>query len=436
VAAALTVAAYILLTGGLHLDGLGDTFDGLFSNRPKERRLAIMRDSRVGTNAVLALVSVILCDYSVFAYCFAALGFEKTAPLLLLFPVAGRIGSLVAAGGARYAGDRAGMGKSFIGACGRKEGLLGAPGYVVCVFAGCAPFGVFFSVRPLVFGLCGLAVSVVPILSARLLRHVFEQKIDGLTGDVLGAICELNQTGALLLAVAAIRAAGLYPERELKSELKSERGNGVKTMGETMKLILIRHGQTDSNKRMTYCGQTYPPLNGEGVRQATQSAEHLYALLAGETIAGIYSSPLRRALMSAQIFADRFLVDRARIVVADAIQEMNFGVFEDLTHHEIQDRYPDEHRAWKTRWMEHQIRGGESNRMVFERVGNFFETFIQTHEGGPYLFVMHMCAMVHAISAMLELGIEALWRFHINNAGIVIIEVNAEKFCYLSALNG
>ncbi|MGE5613890.1 MAG: adenosylcobinamide-GDP ribazoletransferase, partial [Bacillota bacterium] len=53
VTAVLTVAVYILLTGGLHLDGLGDTADGIFSNRPAERVLEIMKDSRVGTNAVI-----------------------------------------------------------------------------------------------------------------------------------------------------------------------------------------------------------------------------------------------------------------------------------------------------------------------------------------------------------------------------------------------
>ena len=48
----LVVAGEVILTGGLHIDGLGDTFDAIYSNRDKERILEIMKDSRLGTNAL------------------------------------------------------------------------------------------------------------------------------------------------------------------------------------------------------------------------------------------------------------------------------------------------------------------------------------------------------------------------------------------------
>ncbi|HQJ31558.1 MAG TPA: adenosylcobinamide-GDP ribazoletransferase, partial [Syntrophales bacterium] len=58
VAAVLTVLLLVLITGGLHLDGLADTADGIFSVRNRERMLEIMRDSRIGTMGVLAVVFV------------------------------------------------------------------------------------------------------------------------------------------------------------------------------------------------------------------------------------------------------------------------------------------------------------------------------------------------------------------------------------------
>ena len=58
-AAVMVVAAWIVLTGGLHLDGLADTSDGIFSNRPKEKILEIMKDSRIGTNGTIALILII-----------------------------------------------------------------------------------------------------------------------------------------------------------------------------------------------------------------------------------------------------------------------------------------------------------------------------------------------------------------------------------------
>ena len=54
--ATIVVLAEVILTGGLHLDGLADTFDGIFSYRSKQKMLEIMKDSRLGTNGGIALV--------------------------------------------------------------------------------------------------------------------------------------------------------------------------------------------------------------------------------------------------------------------------------------------------------------------------------------------------------------------------------------------
>jgi len=64
--AVLSTALYVLLTGGLHLDGLIDTVDGLFSNRPKSQVMEIMKDSRVGAFGVMAAIVVFLIKYSIF----------------------------------------------------------------------------------------------------------------------------------------------------------------------------------------------------------------------------------------------------------------------------------------------------------------------------------------------------------------------------------
>ena len=56
----LIVAGEVILTGGLHIDGLGDTFDAIYSNRDKERMLEIMKDSRLGTNSLLAILFLVL----------------------------------------------------------------------------------------------------------------------------------------------------------------------------------------------------------------------------------------------------------------------------------------------------------------------------------------------------------------------------------------
>lgn len=182
VTAVLLVILYIALTGGLHLDGLGDTFDGLFSNRSRERMLEIMRDSRVGTNAVLAIGSLLLLNAALLS------SFDKAwMPLLLLLtPVAGRIGSLVGAGVSTYARSGEGLGKSFIDFCGWKEVIAGLILYLAIFY--------------LAAGLPGLAAAAIPPVTAFLAVKFFSRKIGGATGDILGAVCEINQT-IFLLAV-------------------------------------------------------------------------------------------------------------------------------------------------------------------------------------------------------------------------------------------
>jgi adenosylcobinamide-GDP ribazoletransferase len=187
ITAALVVVVYILLTGGLHMDGLGDTFDGLFSNRPKERILEIMRDSRVGTNAVLAISSVILLNWVLIS----GMNEAYIIKVLILFPVAGRIGTLTGACVSKYARSGEGLGKSFIDLCTWKEFLLG---FLFHAF-------IFFSIS----NINGLLLSLIPVIISFILVKFLGGKIGGATGDILGAVCELNQTGFLLTSYVFIK---------------------------------------------------------------------------------------------------------------------------------------------------------------------------------------------------------------------------------------
>jgi adenosylcobinamide-GDP ribazoletransferase len=179
--AVIIMILYILLTGGLHLDGLGDTFDGLFSNRSRERMLEIMKDSRVGSNAVIAVISVLLLDIAFLA----SLDGEVLTRLLVLMPAAGRAGTLIGAGVSQYARSE-GLGKSFIDYCGLKEIVVGLIPY--------------FLISGLVFGYYGLILAASGAIISWLLVRWFGRKIGGATGDILGAVCELTQTFFLMAA--------------------------------------------------------------------------------------------------------------------------------------------------------------------------------------------------------------------------------------------
>lgn len=184
--AVLTMAFYVFLTGGLHLDGLGDTADGIFSNRPRERILEIMKDSRVGTNAVLAIVLVLLLDISLIA----SLEGNITG-ILILMPVAGRIGSLTSSGMSKYAGVSDGPGRWCVELCGWKEMLAGS----------IISLAIFIAVS----GVYGLVLMPLTVLSAFVLARALGKKLGGITGDILGAVCELNQVVLLLVSVILMK---------------------------------------------------------------------------------------------------------------------------------------------------------------------------------------------------------------------------------------
>ena len=174
--AVFLIIGYMLITGGLHLDGLGDTFDGMFSNRPKEQILEIMRDSRVGTNAVLGIFSILLMNYATIC----SIKSDTIGVAILLMPVAGRIGSLVGAGLHTYARSGEGLGKTFIDFCGIKEIVIG---FILGTV-------VFY----LLAGPKGVGIAFLMLFSAIFVSKFFARKIGGTTGDVLGAVCEINQT--------------------------------------------------------------------------------------------------------------------------------------------------------------------------------------------------------------------------------------------------
>ena len=184
--AAVIIVLYIMITGGLHQDGLGDTFDGVFSNRSRERILEIMRDSRVGTNAVLAVTSVLLVDFAALTQ----VNDNYFLRVVLLMPVTGRIGSLIGASVSEYARQGEGLGKSFIDFCGKKELILGLVIYTV------------ISLLTLDFKLW--IILLLPPVCAFLLVRYFSRKTGGATGDILGAVCELNQCIFLIAACGVI----------------------------------------------------------------------------------------------------------------------------------------------------------------------------------------------------------------------------------------
>jgi adenosylcobinamide-GDP ribazoletransferase len=184
VVAALVLALWALLTGGLHEDGLSDTADGLIGGWTRERRLEIMKDSRVGSYGVLALVLVTLLRWSALATILAgggiwvlvAVGAVSRAPMALV---------MSALPNARDSGLSHATGRPSA-----QGALIGAALALAIAF--------------LFAGWGAIPMLVVAGITTALLARSARARIGGQTGDVLGATQQLAEAAAL--AVLAARA--------------------------------------------------------------------------------------------------------------------------------------------------------------------------------------------------------------------------------------
>lgn len=188
VASAGVLAALVLVSGGLHLDGLMDSCDGLFGRRDPARRLEIMRDSHVGSFGVLGAVLLLLLKYAALV----EVAPEWRLGGLVAAVVLGRTALVLAIWAFPYARAE-GTGRAF------KDGVgpwqLGASAAVAAATALTA------------FGTAGAALLAVA-LGVTLLSGVFvRSRVPGLTGDSYGAINELVEVSCLLALVAMGGAA-------------------------------------------------------------------------------------------------------------------------------------------------------------------------------------------------------------------------------------
>lgn len=175
----LLVLALAVVSGGLHLDGLADTFDGLFLWGGADRRLAVMRDPHIGSHGVSAVVLVLLGKYAALV----PLQGADRARALLGAVAAGRTLILVAAGSARYARPQ-GTGRHVVDAATRRDARFAVLGLLLG--------------SSLLAGWGGLIAAGSAWLVARGLTRLASDRIGGVTGDILGALVELGELAFLV----------------------------------------------------------------------------------------------------------------------------------------------------------------------------------------------------------------------------------------------
>lgn len=183
--AAIILIAQAMATGALHEDGLADTADGLWGGRTRARRLEIMKDSRIGSYGVLALLLITLIRWSALTGLVAASAHWPAliaAGALSRVPMAALMAALPNARGT-------GLSQTVGRPTGATVGLGAALALALALAVG---------------GLMVLAMALVMALTAAALGLIARARIGGQTGDILGASQQLAEAAALAVASATL----------------------------------------------------------------------------------------------------------------------------------------------------------------------------------------------------------------------------------------
>lgn len=179
IASSLGLLTYFLVSGGLHLDGLSDMTDGFMANANKDRTLDIMKDSLIGSFGTIALILYFLMKFSLYAsvdsriiFTTAITSMVSRASVLLVI----KRGKL-----ARPDGFGAEM----------KKALNGE--YITYIIYFIMGLGLIFITKN------ALSVLLVSLLIGIILEWISNRKIDGVTGDIYGAIIEISEIAILLV---------------------------------------------------------------------------------------------------------------------------------------------------------------------------------------------------------------------------------------------
>ncbi len=184
-----------------------------------------------------------------------------------------------------------------------------------------------------------------------------------------------------------------------------------------MRLIWLRHGETDGNVRRLYIGHRDLPLNASGQKQTEQLAKRL----SREPITAIYTSDLIRAKQSAQKLLAYF--PHARYQVTPLLRECDFGEWDGLTYDEICARDREGFERWFQDPFHHPPAKGETMTKMDRRLHQLVERIERDHQEDELIaIVTHGGPMRWAWAKLIKRDWQAMWNVRIPTGGGWMIE--------------
>jgi broad specificity phosphatase PhoE len=182
-----------------------------------------------------------------------------------------------------------------------------------------------------------------------------------------------------------------------------------------MRVILVRHGQTDWNEERIFRGSIDVELNREGLEQA----QIIGRRLAGTLLDAIYSSPLSRAAKTAELIASfhDLVVD-----FREEFTDINFGEWQGLKREAARQRYPEIYRVWEESPDKVRIPGAETLEEVRERITGGLKRILWEHTEGTVVIVSHGLTNKVLLCAVLGMGNAHFWKVKQDNGAVNIFK--------------
>ena len=176
----------VIICGGLHIDGFIDTFDAIASGADRKRMLEIMKEGRPGAVGMASVVLLFIAEYSLLV----SLPREAVAISLIAMAVLSRTSFVISSALYPYARETEGLGKKFAGRLAKKD-------IATALITAIIILSFIYRLKVFVF----IPAACCMILA---FNSYFFRKLDGITGDTMGALGEIMEVTALALAVILV----------------------------------------------------------------------------------------------------------------------------------------------------------------------------------------------------------------------------------------
>ena len=192
------------------------------------------------------------------------------------------------------------------------------------------------------------------------------------------------------------------------------------------RIILVRHGQTEWNRVERFRGRADVPLNATGLAQAEATARRVAAEWQPSAV---YSSPLSRAVKTAEAIARRFALS---VEVQPGLADIDYGAWQGLPPDEARARWPEIVEAWYAAPQAAQIPGGETLAGLRARALAAVAELAARHAGQTIVLVGHTVVNRIILLGVLGLGNDRFWRLRQDTCAINVFEADAGDYTLVS----